>query len=125
MNYTPKQLRILNIIHDFNKNNGVTPTLQEISKIVGVSPVTVFEHMKALEKKGAITRRTHSARSAEISDTAFLERKKQEKQDDLIPLLTEIKNILINDPKYSPNSSNLVIRIEAFINNKINGQSNG
>jgi repressor LexA len=71
MNYTPKQLEILKIIKQSQQDRGYSPTYAEIAKIMDVSPVTIFEHVRALEKKGAITRRKYEARSMELSDPAF------------------------------------------------------
>lgn len=68
MNLTPKQLRILQIIRDWRTRFGYSPTLQEIADEVRVSKVTVFEHVEALIKKGALERNPNKARSLSISD---------------------------------------------------------
>jgi repressor LexA len=66
MNYTPKQLQILRLIHDYQQKHNYSPTYAELAKELGVSTITVFEHLEALERKGAIRRRRHEARSVEI-----------------------------------------------------------
>jgi len=66
MNLTPKQLRILEYIRSYIDTNGYSPTLQDIAGQFKVSTVTVFEHLNALEKKGAIRRAKHKTRSIEI-----------------------------------------------------------
>lgn len=66
MNFTPKQLNLLNYLREFNREHGFSPTLAEISAFFKVSTVTIFEHLEALERKGAIKRRKHEARSVEI-----------------------------------------------------------
>lgn len=71
MNYTPKQLEILRLIRKSQKERGYSPTYAEIAKVMDVSPVTIFEHIAALEKKGAIKRRKYEARSLEITDPKF------------------------------------------------------
>lgn len=71
MNYTPKQLEILRIIKRTIEEKGYSPTYAEIAGVMKTSPVTVFEHIGALEKKGAIRRRKYEARSMEIIDHAF------------------------------------------------------
>ena len=53
MNLTPKQLRILQLIRDSRIRRGYSPTMQELADEIGVSKVTVFEHVEALIKKGA------------------------------------------------------------------------
>lgn len=72
MNYTPKQLNILHYLHRYQEEHGFSPTYAEIAKELGVSTITVFEHLQALEKKGAVRRRRHEARSVEIVDHGFL-----------------------------------------------------
>ncbi|MHC4908266.1 MAG: transcriptional repressor LexA [Planctomycetota bacterium] len=72
MNLTPKQLRILQLVRDCRVTNGYSPTMQEIADELGISKVTVFEHVEALIKKGALTREKNKARSLSISDDAFL-----------------------------------------------------
>jgi repressor LexA len=68
MNLTPKQLRILQLIRDCRIRNGYSPTMQELADEIGVSKVTVFEHVEALIKKGALTRDPNKARSLSIAD---------------------------------------------------------
>lgn len=68
MNLTPKQLRILQLIRDCRIRSGYSPTMQELADEIGVSKVTVFEHVEALIKKGALTRDPNKARSLSIAD---------------------------------------------------------
>lgn len=68
MNLTPKQLRILQLIRDTRIRHGYSPTMQELADEIGVSKVTVFEHVEALIKKGALTRDPNKARSLAIAD---------------------------------------------------------
>src|SRR5579864_8995853 len=72
MNYTPKQLQILKLIHHFQEEHGYSPTYAELAKQLNVSTITVFEHLQALERKNAIRRRRHEARSVEIIEPNFL-----------------------------------------------------
>ncbi|MCZ7648322.1 MAG: transcriptional repressor LexA [Planctomycetota bacterium] len=72
MNYTPKQLQILRLIYDYQNTHGYSPTYAELAKDLGVSTITVFEHLEALERKNAIRRRRHEARSVEIIEPNFL-----------------------------------------------------
>ncbi len=71
MNYTPKQLKILHLIKQMQEEHGYSPTYAEIAARMDVSPVTIFEHIAALEKKSAIKRRKYEARSLEIIDPGF------------------------------------------------------
>ncbi len=68
MNLTPKQLRILQLIRDWRTQNGYSPTMQEIADRLGVSKVTVFEHVESLIAKGALIRNPNKARSLSIPD---------------------------------------------------------
>lgn len=67
MNLTPKQLHILTRIRDVRTARGYSPTMQELADELGVSKVTVFEHVEALIKKGALLREPNKARSLELS----------------------------------------------------------
>ncbi len=68
MNLTPKQLRILQLIRDWRVRRGFSPTMQELANEIGVSKVTVFEHVEALIKKGALIREPNKARSLSIAE---------------------------------------------------------
>jgi repressor LexA len=65
---TPKQLRVLTFIRDFTRARGYAPTMQELGDEFGVSKVTVFEHVTALQRKGYLKRSKHKARSLRLSD---------------------------------------------------------
>jgi repressor LexA len=68
MNLTPKQLKILQLIRDWRVRKGYSPTMQELADEIGVSKVTVFEHVEALIKKGALVREPNKARSLSIAE---------------------------------------------------------
>ena len=72
MTPTPKQLKILVAIRDFRVRNGYSPTMQELADQLGVSKVTIFEHIEALERKALILRARNRARSLEIAPTVKL-----------------------------------------------------
>jgi repressor LexA len=63
---TPKQLRVLTFIRDFSHAHGYAPTMQELGDEFGVSKVTVFEHVTALQRKGYVRRTKHKARSLRL-----------------------------------------------------------
>ncbi|MBI4578777.1 MAG: transcriptional repressor LexA [Planctomycetes bacterium] len=64
---TPKQLRILRLIRDYQRKHGYSPTMQELADVLNVTKVTVFEHVTGLEKKGLLRRSKHRARSLELT----------------------------------------------------------
>ncbi len=72
MNYTPKQLQIMNYIRDYRREHDTSPTLEEIGQWMGVHRVTVHQHIAALEKKGAIRKLPQRSRSIEILDRQYL-----------------------------------------------------
>ena len=66
MALTPKQLKVFETIRGYVAEHGYAPTLAELSKVLSVSTVTAFEHLRALEKKGYIRREKHKTRAIEI-----------------------------------------------------------
>lgn len=68
MTLTPKQVEIFKRIRDTRLTDGYSPTMQELADDLGVSKVTVFEHIEALVKKGALTRDKNKARSLAIAE---------------------------------------------------------
>lgn len=65
---TPKQLRLLTFVRDYSSAKGYAPTMQELANEFGVSKVTVFEHIAALQKKGYLRRSRHRARSLRLHE---------------------------------------------------------
>ncbi len=72
MNLTPKQLKIVQLIRDFRVARGYSPTMQELADELGVSKVTIFEHVEALIKKDALVREPNKARSLSINEHVIL-----------------------------------------------------
>jgi repressor LexA len=67
VNVTPRQLDILRFIRAYRGRRGYSPTLQEIGDHLHLTKVTVFEHVEALERKGALHRGgKHRARSLQL-----------------------------------------------------------
>ncbi len=72
MNLTPKQLKILQLIRNHRITHGYSPTMQELADELGVSKVTVFEHVEALIKKNALRREPNKARSLSLVDDSVV-----------------------------------------------------
>ena len=72
MSLTPKQVEIFRLIRDARMSQGFSPTLQELAAELGVSRVTVHEHVEQLIKKGALTRETNKARSLSVAEDFVL-----------------------------------------------------
>ena len=68
MSLTPKQVEIFRLIRDARLSQGYSPTLQELAAQLGVSRVTVHEHVERLIEKGALTRETNKARSLSVAE---------------------------------------------------------
>lgn len=61
---TLKQRKILEFIVDYFKTKGVPPSFREIAKFFGYKSLrTVYDHIRALEKKGFLIRDTKKSRS--------------------------------------------------------------
>jgi repressor LexA len=66
---TEKQRHIYEFLRDKIINRGYGPTVREIGTQFGISsPNGVMCHLKALEKKGFITRESHMSRAIQLSD---------------------------------------------------------
>lgn len=70
--YTKKQRDILAFIASYQAEHGVSPTLEDIGTEFGVHRVTIFQHVAALERRGAVRRGSQQARSLEVLDPDFL-----------------------------------------------------
>lgn len=67
MNLTARQHQIVKFIHRYRKRNGLAPTLAEIAAELGISKVTVHEHIAQLEKKGALEKEPFMSRSTRLT----------------------------------------------------------
>ncbi len=83
---TPRLLQILTFIRDFRQKNGFSPTMQELADELGVTKVTVFEHVAALEKRGLLRKLPHKARSLELTSLVRF----PEQNESVIPLVGHI-----------------------------------
>lgn len=66
MTLTKRQMDVLSFVHSYRKKNGFAPTMTEIGASLSMSGPTVFGHLDALERKGAISRTPREARSIEV-----------------------------------------------------------
>lgn len=63
---TEKQIRVLRYFRDYRREKGIAPTLEEAAEALGVSKITIHEHLNQLTKKGAIHRDKAKARAVAI-----------------------------------------------------------
>jgi len=67
VNLTARQHQIVKYIYRYRKRNGLAPTLAEIAAELGISKVTVHEHVSQLEKKGALEKEPFLSRSTRLT----------------------------------------------------------
>ncbi len=61
---TNRQRDILNFIRAFSVRHGMPPTVREIGERFKITPRAVFDHLRALERKGALQRRQTATRTS-------------------------------------------------------------
>ena len=61
---TARQREVLNFIRAFTGRHGVPPTVREIGGRFHVTPRAAFDHLRALERKGALQRRVSAGRTS-------------------------------------------------------------
>ncbi|MFQ5494701.1 MAG: transcriptional repressor LexA [Phycisphaerae bacterium] len=83
---TPRQVEILTLIRNTRRAYGYSPTLQEIADELGITKITVFEHVESLVQKGMLTRITHKPRSLMLTPSARL----PDDRTTLLPMLGRI-----------------------------------
>ena len=66
MMLTEKQINVLRFFRDYRKEHGIAPTLEEAAEALGVSKITIHEHLNQLTRKGAIHRDKAKARAVAI-----------------------------------------------------------
>lgn len=62
---TSRQIQLVAHIRAYRYREGMSPTFQELADLMGVSKVTVFDHIAALQRQGVV-RRTKYVRTIEI-----------------------------------------------------------
>jgi repressor LexA len=60
MDLTPRQRQVLNYIQGFLAEQGYPPTVREIAGHFGIDYRAALDHLRALEKKGSLTRSSKS-----------------------------------------------------------------
>jgi repressor LexA len=61
---TDRQREVLGFIRTFTARHGVPPTVREIGGKFQVTPRAAFDHLRALERKGALQRRASAGRTS-------------------------------------------------------------
>lgn len=63
---TARQREILSFIRRFTQRHGVPPTVREIGERFRITPRAAFDHLRALERKGALQRRVTDKRTSRV-----------------------------------------------------------
>lgn len=72
---TPRQREVFDFIRDKIEHRGYGPTVREIGEYFDIaSPNGVMCHLKALEKKGLITREPNMSRAIQLTDAVLADR---------------------------------------------------
>ena len=66
MELTSRQREIFNFVRTFIKERGYPPSVREIGVHFNIYPRAVFDHLKALERKGYLKRRSSMSRGLEV-----------------------------------------------------------
>ena len=66
MELTSRQKEIFNFVRTFIKEKGYPPSVREIGEHFNIYPRAVFDHLKALERKGYLKRRGSMSRGLEV-----------------------------------------------------------
>lgn len=82
---TPRQRETLDWVKGFIRKNGMPPTVREIGGAFDIKSSTVFELLKALERKGYLRRGDLGARSLIVEDDAVRQRRSR-----AIPALRDV-----------------------------------
>jgi len=61
---TDRQSEVLGFIRAFSQRHGLPPTVREVAERFRVTPRAAFDHIRALERKGALQRRVTARRSS-------------------------------------------------------------
>lgn len=67
---TARQREVLEFIRQFMTRAGYPPTVREIGAHFGFVPRSVFDHLKAIERKGYLKREPSKSRSLQLLDPA-------------------------------------------------------
>ncbi len=75
MSLTKRQKAIFTFVRDYLRENGYSPTLEEIATHFRLASLNgVYKHLKALEERGFIRRLSNQARSIQVLDTPARDR---------------------------------------------------
>ncbi len=83
---TPRQQNILDFVHEFQQQHGYPPSIREIGEFFGIRSTNgVSDHLRALERKGFLSRNGHLSRSLQVvrDETRFVPEAEEQDGDDV------------------------------------------
>ncbi len=83
---TPRQQNILDFVHEFQQQHGYPPSIREIGEFFGIRSTNgVSDHLRALERKGFLSRNGHLSRSLQVvrDETRFVPESEEVDADDV------------------------------------------
>lgn len=83
---TPRQQNILDFVHEFQQQHGYPPSIREIGEFFGIRSTNgVSDHLRALERKGFLSRNGHLSRSLQVvrDETRFVPEAEETDGDDV------------------------------------------
>ncbi len=89
---TPRQLQLLRMVADCQRNRCYSPTLAEMASELNISRSTVYEHIGELRKKGLLWSSGNKARSLKVSSEA----------QELLSDITDVSSAYIGEPAGIP-----------------------
>lgn len=63
---TERQIAVLRFFRDYRGEHGISPTLDEAAQALGVNKITIHEHLRHLEAKGAVMREPGKSRAVAV-----------------------------------------------------------
>jgi len=69
---SPKQLELLRHLYRFQRKHGYAPTLDALGRSLGITKVSVYQSVRALERKGLLSRLRNKSRSLQITEDGKL-----------------------------------------------------
>ena len=91
MALTKRQKDVLDFLAEFVRDNGYSPSFEEIAENLGLSSLaTVHKHISTLEAKGYLRRNFNQSRSLEVSAEYLKESRQNALERNSVPLAGRI-----------------------------------
>ncbi len=110
---TARQLQVLNAIRGFIEDHGYPPSIRELGLIVGIKSTNgVSDHLKALERKGYLTR--DESKSRALNPTPDLTVASTSGESDNVVAIPILGRIAAGNPILAVETSNDTVYIDRY-----------